>query len=138
MGRGSRHRDKVLPLRTQKRKYHSVLFAREKTFNTRNVARSTPPCGYRGVVVLRDGSMLGGGSFFYFVGTYSCSGGIWKGELTRQEHTSVPFAVPIVPTAGRIVTAGFTRTNSHEGAGYEATALVGKRSLRYHANMRLL
>ena len=32
--------------------------------------------GFRGVVVLRDGSMLGGGSFFYFVGTYSCSGGI--------------------------------------------------------------
>ena len=31
--------------------------------------------GYRGVVVLRDGSVLGGSSFFYFFGTYSCSGG---------------------------------------------------------------
>jgi hypothetical protein len=37
--------------------------------------------GYRGVVVLRDGSVLGGSSFFYFFGTYSCSGGKWKGEL---------------------------------------------------------
>ncbi len=94
--------------------------------------------GYRGVVVLRDGRLLGGGSFFYFVGTYSCSTGRWKGELTQQEHTSVPLAVPIVPTVGRIVTAGFTGSYTDEGAEYEATALVGKRSLRYHANMRLL
>lgn len=46
--------------------------------------------GYRGVMVLRDGSILGGGSFFYFIGTYSCSGGRWKGEATQQEHTSAP------------------------------------------------
>lgn len=91
--------------------------------------------GYRGVVVLRDGSILGGGSFFYFIGNYSCSGGKWKGELTQQEHTPVPYTVP---TAGRIVTAGFTGTYTDESAEYEATALVGKRSLRYHANMRLL
>ncbi len=91
--------------------------------------------GYRGVVVLRDGSILGGGSFFYFIGNYSCSAGRWKGELTQQEHTPVPHTVP---TAGRIVTAGFTGTYTDESAEYEATALVGKRSLRYHANMRLL
>src|ERR1700687_4854962 len=35
--------------------------------------------GYRGVVVLRDGSILGGGSFFYFIGTYRCSGGTGEG-----------------------------------------------------------
>jgi hypothetical protein len=91
--------------------------------------------GYRGVVVLRDGSILGGSSFFYFIGTYSCSVGRWKGELTQQEHTPVPYAVP---TARRIVTAGFTGTYTDEGAEFEATALVGKRSLRYHANMRML
>ena len=91
--------------------------------------------GYRGVVVLRDGSILGGSSFFYFIGTYSCSGGRWKGELTQQEHTPAPYTFP---TARRIVTAGFTGTYTNEGAEFEATALVGKRSLRYHANMRLL
>src|ERR1700744_5851952 len=91
--------------------------------------------GYRGVAVLRDGSILGGSSFFYFIGTYSCSARRWKGELIQQEHTQAPYTFA---TARRIVTAGFTGTYTDEGAEFEATALVGKRSLRYQANMRLL
>jgi hypothetical protein len=91
--------------------------------------------GYVGIVVLRGGSILGGSSFFYFIGTYSCSGGRWKGELTQQEHTPAPYTFA---TARRIVNAGFTGTYTDEGAEFEATALVGKRGLRYHANMRLL
>jgi hypothetical protein len=91
--------------------------------------------GYTGIVVLRDGRLLGGGSFFYFTGNYSCFGGRWKGDLTQQEHTPIPY---MVPTARRVVTAGFTGTYTDERADYEATALVGKRSLRYRANMRLL
>jgi hypothetical protein len=91
--------------------------------------------GYRGVVVLRDGSILGGGSFFYFIGTYSCSGGKWKGEATQQEHTPAPHTFA---TAGWNVSAGFTGTYTDEDAEFEATALVGKRSLRYHASLRLL
>jgi hypothetical protein len=48
--------------------------------------------GYRGVVVLRDGSILGGGSFFYFIGTYSCSGGKWKGEAdSAGAHPGSPY-----------------------------------------------
>ena len=73
--------------------------------------------------------------FFYLVGSYSCSGERWKGELTQQEHTPAPLTFA---TARRIVTAGFTGTYTDEGAEFEATALVGKRSLRYHAIMRLL
>jgi hypothetical protein len=91
--------------------------------------------GYIGVVVVRDGSILGGSSFFYFNGTYSSSGERWNGEITQQEHTQAPLTFA---TARRIVTAGFTGTYTDEGAEFEATALVGKRSLRYHAVMRLL
>ena len=91
--------------------------------------------GYRGVAVLRDGSILGGGSFFYFIGTYSCSGGRWKGEATQREHTPAPHTFA---TAGWNVSAGFSGTYTDEGAEFDATALVGKRSLRYHAVMRLL
>jgi hypothetical protein len=91
--------------------------------------------GYIGVVVLRDGSILGGSSFFYFNGTYASAGGKWKGEITQQEHTPAPLTFE---TARRIVTAGFTGTYTDNGAEFEATALVGKRSLRYHAVMRLL
>jgi hypothetical protein len=46
--------------------------------------------GDNGVMVLRDGGILGGASFFYFIGTYSCSGGRWKGEITHQEHNPAP------------------------------------------------
>jgi hypothetical protein len=85
--------------------------------------------------VLRDGRIFGGSSLFYLVGSYSCSGGRWKGELTQQEHSPAPLTSA---TARRIVTAEFTGTYTDEGAEFEATALVGKRSLRYHAIMQLL
>jgi hypothetical protein len=76
--------------------------------------------GGKGFVVLRDGSLLGGVSFFYFSGTYSCSGGKWKGEITQREHTPAPLTFA---TAGRIVTAGFTGTYTDESAEFEATVL---------------
>src|ERR1700760_4138281 len=91
--------------------------------------------GYTAVIVLRDGSFLGGGTYFYLTGTYSCSSGRWKGEATQQEHTPAPHTFA---TAGRNVSAGFSGTYTEKGAELEATALVGKRSLRYHAKMRLL
>ena len=92
--------------------------------------------GGSGIMVLRDGKMLGGTEFFYFIGTYACSGGKWKGELTDQEHTPAPVALP---TAGKgLVAFGFNGTYTDTDAQFYATALVGKRSLQYHATMRLL
>jgi hypothetical protein len=91
--------------------------------------------GYTAVVVLRDGGFLRGGAYFYLAGTYSCSSGRWKGEATQQEHTPAPHTFA---TAGRNVSIGFSGTYTDKGAELEATALVGKRSLRYRATMRLL
>jgi hypothetical protein len=92
--------------------------------------------GADGIMVLRDGKMLGGTEFFYFVGTYSSSGGKWKGELTDQEHTPAPAAFP---TAGKgLVAFGFNGTYTDDGAQFYATALVRKQSIQYHATMRLL
>jgi hypothetical protein len=34
--------------------------------------------GNTGVMVIRDGTMRGGDIYFYFVGSYSCSGDKWK------------------------------------------------------------
>ena len=59
-----------------------------------------------GVKVLRDGGILGGTSFFYFTGIYSCSGGRRKGTMTHQEHNPAPQTY--YPMARRIVTLGFT------------------------------
>jgi hypothetical protein len=92
--------------------------------------------GGDGVMVLRDGKMLGGTAFFYFVGTYSCSKGKWKGEFTNEEHTPAPITRPM---AGKgTVNIGFSGTYTDKDAQFEFTALIGKRSLRYHATMRLL
>jgi hypothetical protein len=92
--------------------------------------------GADGVMVLRDGKLLGGTEFFYYVGTYTCSGAKWKGELTNQEHRPAPAKFP---TAGKgQVAFGFNGTYTDHGAQYYATALVGKQSLQYHATFRLL
>ena len=92
--------------------------------------------GADGVMVLRDGKMLGGTPYFYFIGSYTSSGGKWKGELTDQEHTPAPAGLP---TAGKgLVAFGFNGTYTDDGAQFYATALVGKRSLQYHATLRLL
>jgi hypothetical protein len=48
--------------------------------------------GDSGVMVLRAGGILGGTSFFYFIGTYSCSGGRWRG------HKGARWARPIIVT----------------------------------------
>ena len=89
----------------------------------------------RGVLVLRDGMMYGGGPFFYTIGSYNCSDGKWKGEATSREHT------PSLATrlwARQVVTIGFTGTYSDEGAEIEATALIGKQSIPYRGTFRLL
>jgi hypothetical protein len=88
-----------------------------------------------GISVLRDGKMLGGGSVLYHVGSYHCSDGRWKGEVTSQEHTP---SAKVRPFAGHIATMGFAGTYTDEGAEFEATALVGKRSLRLKTVFRLL
>jgi hypothetical protein len=43
--------------------------------------------GNQGVMLLRDGTMRGGDSFFYAHSSYICVGGRWKGEVTNQEHS---------------------------------------------------
>jgi hypothetical protein len=92
--------------------------------------------GANGVVMLRDGTMRGGNSFFYYVGSYGCfAEGRWKGEATIREHSPAPATMPM---AGGVNHIGFTGTYTDEDAEFEATALVGKRSLRYHVSLRVL
>src|SRR6476659_6062065 len=74
----------------------------------------------RHVMVLRDGTMRGGGGFYYTVGSYTSSGGMWRGEMTSREHSRVSVKYP---WAGKVLSVGFTGTYSDEGAEFEATAL---------------
>jgi hypothetical protein len=91
--------------------------------------------GDNGVLVLRDGTIRGGTSFFYFIGTYSWSDGRLRGEITIEEHTPAPATRPM---ARRIVSLGFSGTYTDTGAQVSCTALIGKRSVRYDAIFRLL
>jgi hypothetical protein len=91
--------------------------------------------GATGISLLRNGRMFGGDSFLYHVGSYQCSAGKWKGEVTSQEHTPT---VNVRPFAGHVASMGFAGTYTDEGAEFEATALVGKRSIRLKTVFRLL
>ena len=92
-----------------------------------------------GVIVLRDGKLLGGGPFFWWAGTYTVGKKrTWKGELTTKQHT--PFADPFVRPlfGGHEVTSGFSGTFGDDEAEVFATALVGTKSLSYRATLKRL
>jgi hypothetical protein len=91
--------------------------------------------GAAGVTVIRDGKMLGGGPTFWHHGSYQCSDGKWKGEVMSQEHTPV---VGGRPFEGHNTSIGFAGTYTDEDAEFEATALIGKRSIRLKTVFRLL
>jgi hypothetical protein len=91
--------------------------------------------GDTGVIVLRDGTIRGGDTHFYYVGSCTCSSNKWKGEVTSQEHTPT---VATQPFSRRVSTIGFTGVYTDEGAESDNTALVGKQSLRFETILRLL
>jgi hypothetical protein len=92
--------------------------------------------GNQGVMVLRDGTMRGGDSFFYAFGSYTAANGKWKGEVTNQEHSPTFGARPIWER--KVVTIGFTGTYTDETAEGDGIALAGKQSIRFKSRLRLL
>lgn len=92
--------------------------------------------GNSGVMLLRDGSIRGGDAFFDYIGAYSAANGRWKGELVNREHTTAKGERPLF--GGHEVGIGFSGTYDQEGAEGEATALAGKRSIRFKAVLRKL
>ena len=92
--------------------------------------------GSDSVMVLRDGTIRGGDSFYFFYGTYTCAEGKVKGEIINQEHTPSHGERPVWEK--RVVTIGFTGTYGDETIESFGTSLVGKQSIRFNAKMRLL
>ena len=88
-----------------------------------------------GIIILSDGHILGGDSYFYYTGSYSFKNGKWRGELITHQHTE---AVGVnLAFGGREVACGFTGTYSDRGAEVEGTALVGKTSVSFTAVLKL-
>jgi hypothetical protein len=92
--------------------------------------------GNTGVMVLHDGRIRGGDAFFDYIGSYTSANGRWKGELVNHEHTPSQGERPVF--GGYEVGIGFSGTYTDEDAVAEATALAGKRSIRFSAVLKKL
>jgi T3SS negative regulator,GrlR len=75
--------------------------------------------GATGIVVLHDGRIMGGDSFFYYTGSYSYGRGKWRGEMIVNQHTDAPGLNLVF--GGREVTCGFTGTYSAGFADIDGT-----------------
>jgi len=86
-----------------------------------------------GVLVLRNGVMLGGGPFTYFTGSYTAKDGIFKGELVVNQHTPPPS--DHVFFNAKDVGMGISGTYEDDQVELTGTALIGKKSLTLQATL---
>lgn len=88
-----------------------------------------------GVILLRDGALRGGDSYFYYTGSYVCEPDKWRGELVTHQHTQSR-GNPLF--GGRDVSVGFSGKHGESSAEVYGTALVGSRSVSFRATLRRL
>jgi hypothetical protein len=89
-----------------------------------------------GVVVLQNGMLLGGGSFTYFVGSYSLKDGIVKGDCVINPHTPPP--PNHLYFNAKDIGVGLSGTYEGDQAELTATVLIGTRSLTLQMTLRKL
>jgi hypothetical protein len=91
-----------------------------------------------GVVMFRDGKILGGDAYLFYVGSYTAKGdNTFKGEVLVQRHTSSPDANPLFGGPSP-VGIGVSGTYTEKSAVMDGTALVGKASQIFKATLRFL
>jgi len=90
-----------------------------------------------GVVLFRDGRILGGDAYLFYTGSYTVKGNTFKGEVLVQRHTSSPDANPLFGEASP-VGIGVSGTFTDTAAEMSGTALVGKASQIFEATLRKL
>src|ERR1700683_1353253 len=90
-----------------------------------------------GVVVFRDGKILGGDAYLFYIGTYTAKGDTFKGEVLIQRHTSSPDENPLFGGPSP-VGVGVSGTFTDTAAVMNGTALVGKASQIFKATLRKL
>ena len=89
-----------------------------------------------GVVVLLNGAFLGGGSFTYFLGSYSAKDGIFKSECVINPHTPPPPGH--LYYNARDIGAGLSGTYEGDQAELTATVSIGKKSRTLQMTLRKL
>jgi hypothetical protein len=76
---------------------------------------------------------MGGDTYFYFTGSCTFRNGKWRGELITRQHTEA--IGKNLAFDGREVSCGFTGTYADHQARVEGTALVGKTSVSFRAEL---
>jgi hypothetical protein len=84
-----------------------------------------------GVLVLRNGRILGGDAFFYYVGSYSAADGSWNGEFAIKQHTRSDLAKPVF--GGNDVTLTFSGSYNDANADVQVMSSAGS---GYRVTMR--
>lgn len=91
-----------------------------------------------GVIVFRDGKIVGGDAYLFYTGSYVVTGDTFKGEVLVSQHTPSPDANPLFGGQKNPVGIGVSGTASDMSAVMSGTALVGKASLIFKATLRKL
>lgn len=89
-----------------------------------------------GVLVFREGVILGGDAFLYYTGKYSADATTIRGEVIVNQHTPSLDETPIF--GGLEVGIGFSGAFTETGASVGGTALVGRNSVIFRATLRRL
>ena len=88
-----------------------------------------------GVVMLYDGRIMGGDSNFYYTGNYTFRNGKWRGDLMTHQHTEAKGKN--LAFGGHEVSCGFTGNYFDDRAEVHGTALVGRISVSFRAELAL-
>ena len=89
------------------------------------------------VLVVRDGTIVGGNGLVWFMGEYTFDGrGRWKGELLTEPY--VVTSDPSVVFENQPVSIGFSGTYTDNSAETLNTGFVGKRSIAFRFTLRWL
>ena len=90
-----------------------------------------------GVVVFRDGKIVGGDAYLYYTGTYTVKDNTFKGEVLIRRHTSSKDDNPLFG-APSPVGIGVSGTFTDKDAVMNGTALVCRSSQLFGATLRKL
>src|SRR5712671_6164862 len=91
-----------------------------------------------GVILFRDGQILGGDAYLFYTGSYTVKGDTFKGEVLVQRHTSPRDTDNPLFGGPNPVGIGVTGTFTDTRGTMNGTALVGKNSQIFGATLRRL
>jgi hypothetical protein len=91
-----------------------------------------------GVILFRDGQILGGDAYLFYTGSYTVKDDTFKGEVLVQRHTSPGADANPLFGGPNPVGIGVTGTFTDTSATMNGTALVGKASQIFGATLRRL